>query len=524
MIGSIPIKENVAPTWMNDARLYTLHEKVPWRALPKGKDPFVELNRVGFQYQYLGEFSGSFGLFYPGVPGGPVSYMVVRSKRTGIVMTLPNVFQVELKADARKLAIDLENHFSSAESVVRSGQVDHQLDFLFQSPFVLNKEVGDLEARSIEPKEKFDPREIELIKGNRSVEKVTTYLYDQGRTRRVAFREMFRSGQFWIVKTDSYLERIPSNVPALPVPTEFELGQARQRQREWLTDVVTAPYEKYVRERGWPEAFIRSDFSEVLETADRTLYVQVYLDNGNGQPQKNPYMSFGMTRAPYGVFLKYNSDKRQWDQTTAPFGYSFLKDFPGPGYIEMPHASGNKVNFRDVPLLKMEKYLDVRLHRPFVIDRLSWAGSPEWSQGGAFKHDLPSLFGQGVIWEPCKFYIEGNTEFYDEALAELMEPLLVALLPHDIDMEFSLKSQWVYFFNPLKAGKLLYRKRGAEPDSRYPQRTVDGIKWHVFGLSPYDFLKKWHNFSRTQKKSAAVSIVKSMQMTADRLYANQSLD
>jgi hypothetical protein len=125
--------------------------------------------------------------------------------------------------------------------------------------------------------------------------------------------------------------------------------------------------------------------------------------------------------------------------------------------------------------------------------------------------------GEGIIYEPVKFYLAKKADLRGVAMTELVAAMMDGVFPEYRGTDFGLIAQYLYTFNPLREGQLLYSGRGMNTLDQYQSVTKDGIKWHVFGSAPGDFLQMFHSLSAADAETAAGKYLLSLRRTARML-------
>ncbi len=505
----------VDPPSVADSRFHTLHLLYGMKdskTFENFTNPVPELEAPQSKFVYIGSFekawNGSQGIFG--------KFLIVRSKQTGRELTVPGFPRRPRGADKSQFIADLNSYLERVESLVDSRVEIPAYDRLFRilqnqssernipnQPNLLKKEPWkkSLSSQSLR-RRKAHHRESFVLES-----------FDGGKSHRVAVRETFRTRGLWVTTFDTFIHR-PSSAIGRHSNTELKLNyeEARARQRSWLDEIVLNLYPAYATRRGWTQEFIERDYSEVLRSADRTRYILIRNDR-DGRPGET-LAAMGLNRAPYSGFHRVHEDG--WDKVLISAGLSFQRDFNAPAYRES-NIEKTEVSLNDLPILKMEKYLGIELNRPLSIDEVHW-DTPTLLNGISI--DAPTIKGEGVIYEPVKFFLSKSLEKRDRAMTELVAALVDFIFPSYRDNDFAKHGQWLYTFNPLREGTLLYGPRGWVKERSHQPVQKDDVEWHVFAESPEDFLLKFHNLSEREQISAAGKFIEALQASLQSSSAN----
>ena len=493
---------------ISDARLYTLHLRTKLTGAPnfeKFQNPSPELEMPESKYKFLGGFESN----WTGEGGLAGQFILVESKTSARTLLIPG-FPKRRKGVWRSTYIRaLNDYLGGIEDIVAQDKRDPELDYFFRSLELReNGMAGPWDRFKTEP---WATPPVNSQDSTYRKESVITASYDGGDTQRVATKETFRRGKFWITVFDSYLVRSRVTVHGETPPSRQIIETGRRTRRDWLNQIVSILYPEYANRRKWTKEFIEKDYAEVLASADRTRYVVVQTDDGGKAGETLAVM--GLNRAPYEGYTSFYPDQQRWQYAVFSAGVHFMQDFTGPAYHEK--GVGAKRSIHDVPVLKMENYLGIHLKRPAACDEIIW--NTRVVMNGHMEISLPSFRGDGIIYEPVKFYLAPDSELRKQAATELVSAIASVILPSYRDPMFSLNGQRLYTFNPLREGKLLYSGRGWDVDSNYQSVTKDGVEWHVFAESPEDYLMKFHKLSAADQETEAGAVLQSLREIADGL-------
>ena len=516
-----PIPSNVINSPALDARLYQMH-LLPG-TIKHGPTEGVSVRIAtetsaipNAQFRFLYSAANSFlplsYVFQP-VEGGP----------TFSITRLPGRRQF---SSEREYGNEFNSYLSKVYKVVTSNQHNQELNDYFtqversNQMMQTSRETGIFrESRSSREAEAnrfgMDLRVENEIVPEGQVTKHPIQVFNSGEIL-YATRSTVKRGNLIISVIDTQLEVPRAGMAIGSRPTEADITIGLEQQRNWVDEILTVIYPEYAERRKWSQSFIEHDYQSVLSSLNSTRYISVARVEENNTPGEI-VAAIGLNRAAYGTEERFNSESGQWEEHLGGFGRTFWEDHPDARTSYQPAIDTN------VPLLKMEAYLNIRLKRPSSITNVDWSHQYTSLYRDAYSAAVPRFQGMGVIYEPVKFYLASKNTLSRSAQTELVAAMVDSIFPKYRSLKFGLTSQYLYTFNPLREGQLLYSKRGYKALTDYQSVLKDGQEWHVFGETPDEFLHRFHSLSPEDLETEAGNFIRSMQLTATTLADTQNL-